>query len=79
MVGGHGVVVGLGLLALVDLEGHLRVTRARQRDMEKKFEPQDRKLAGGKRRMPQWLVFAALCGVVIVAGGLAAYAIWQLP
>ena len=78
MVGGHGVVVGLGLLVLVDLEGHLRVTRARQRDMEKKFEPQDRKLAGGKRRMPQ-LVFAVLCGVVIVAGGLAAYAIWQLP
>jgi len=29
--------------------------------------------------MPQWLVFAVLCVVVIVAGGLAAYAIWQLP
>jgi hypothetical protein len=72
-------VVGvMGLLVLVDLECHLRVTRARQEDMEKKFSPEDRKLVGGKRRMPQWLVFVVLCLVVTAAGILAGYAIWQL-
>ena len=40
------VVVALGLLVLVDLEDHLRATRARQREMEAKFEPADRKLVG---------------------------------
>jgi hypothetical protein len=72
-------VVGvMGLLVLVDLEGHLRVTRARQEDMEEKFSPEDRRLVGGKRRMPQWLVFVVLCLVVTAAGILAGYAIWQL-
>jgi hypothetical protein len=33
-----GVVVVLGLLVLVDLEDHLRATRARQTDLEEKFE-----------------------------------------
>jgi hypothetical protein len=71
-------VVVLGLLVLIDLEGHLRVTRARQTDMAEKFEPEDRKLVGGKRRMPQWLVFVVLCVVVTAAGILAGYGIWRL-
>jgi hypothetical protein len=73
------VVVVIGLLVLVDLEGHVRFTRARQSEIEKTFEPEDRNLVRGKRRMPRWLIFAVLCVVVTAAGILAAYAIWQLP
>jgi hypothetical protein len=72
-------VAFFGLVVLIDLEVHLRVTRRRQTAMEEKFEPEDRTLATGRRYMPQWLVFAVLCGVVVVAGGLAAYVISQLP
>jgi hypothetical protein len=72
-------VVGvMGLLVLVDLECHLRVTRARQEDIEEKFSPEDRELVGGQRRMPQWLVFVVLCIGVTAAWFLASYAIWQL-
>ena len=50
----------------------------RQKRMEQTFSPEDRRLVEGKRRMPQWLVFAVLCLVVTAAGSLAGYAIWQL-
>jgi hypothetical protein len=72
------LVVALGLLVLVDLQGHLSFTRARQTAMEERFSPEDRKLVEGRRWMPQWFVFVVLCVVVIVGGTLAGYAIWQL-
>jgi hypothetical protein len=73
-------VVALGLSVLIDLEDHLWATRRRQTEMENKFEPKDRELVGGKRYIfPQWFVFFVLCVVVIGAGILAGFAIWQLP
>jgi hypothetical protein len=64
---------------LLKLQRHLQKTRERQQAMEKTFRAEDRKLVDAPEGMPrmEWVV-VVLCGVVISAGLLTAYAVWQL-
>jgi hypothetical protein len=73
------VVVGGALWMLLTLQSHLRRTRHRQQQMELTFNAEDRRLVDPPEPRPrrEWFV-VILCSVVIGAGVLVGYAVWQL-